>query len=89
MIKIPKRHATEVVAWLDAMVSPNISYRMPESERTDESRLNPYSVSSTAMTAHWRGQDDAWRVMQSARQRYIEIQCKDPRHELYIATKWS
>lgn len=89
MIKISKRYAVDIITWLDANVSPNDPGRMPQAERTQDSRLNPYSVSSTAMVAHWQGQDRSWHITQSARREYLEVRCLDPRIELYIATKWS
>ena len=88
VIEIPRRHATAVIEWLDREVSPNQSYRIPDSERTPESRLNPYSVSTTAQIAHWRGEGDLWRVKQSSRRRRIEVHCQDPRIETLIALKW-
>ena len=88
MILIPKKNAPAVIEWLDREVSPNQSYQIPDSERTPESRLNPYSVSTTAQIAHWRGEGDLWRVKQSSRNRQIEVQCKYPRIETLIAVKW-
>ena len=88
VIEVPRRHAPAVIEWLDREVSPNQSYRIPDSERTAESRLNPYSVSTTAQIAHWRGENDLWHVKQSSRNRQIEVQCQDPAIETLIALKW-
>ena len=89
MVLIARRHATAVIDWLDAEVSPNQPYRVPDIERTEDSRKNPYYVSTTAQIAEWRGADDLWRVRQSARNRNIEVTCADPRLECYIALRWS
>ena len=89
MVLIARRHATAVIDWLDAEVAPNQPYRVPDIERTAESRKNPYYVSTTAQIAEWRGADDMWRVRQSARTRNIEVTCADPRLECYIALRWS
>jgi len=89
MVLIARRHATAVIDWLDAEVAPNQPYRVPDIERTSESRKNPYYVSTTAQIAEWRGAHDLWRVRQSARNRMIEVTCADPRLECYIALRWS
>jgi hypothetical protein len=88
MVLIARRHATAVIDWLDAEVSPNQPYRVPDIERTEDSRKNPYYVSTTAQIAEWRGVDDMWRVRQSARNRMIEVTCADPQLECYIALRW-
>ena len=89
MVLIPRHNATAVVDWLDREVSPNQSYRVPDAERTPDSRRNPYYVSTTAQIAEWRGADDLWRVRQSARDRMIEVTCTDPHLETIIALRWS
>ena len=89
VIRVPKRHATAVIDWLDAEVSPNQPYRVPDTERPPHCRMNPYSVSTTAQIAYWRGAEDLWQVRQSSRDRYIQVTCSDPRLECYIALRWS
>lgn len=89
MVLIARRHATAVIDWLDAEVSPNQPYRVPDTERTPDSRKNPYSVSTTAQIAYWQGADDRWQVRQSSRARHIQVTCRDPRLECYIALRWS
>lgn len=89
MVLIPKRNATAVIDWLDTEVAPNQPGRVPERERTLESRMNPWSVSVTAQIAHWRGTDGSWQVRQSARDRYIQVTCTDPHVETVIALRWS
>ena len=89
MVLIARRHATVVIDWLDEEVSPNQPYRMPDAERTEDSRKNPYSVSATAQIAWWRGAGDLWQVRQSSRDRHIQVTCADPRLECYIALRWS
>ena len=89
MVLIPRHNATAVIDWLDAEVAPNQPYRVPDIERTPESRKNPYYVSTTAQIAEWRGADDLWRVRQSARNRMIEVTCSDPHFETVIALRWS
>ena len=89
MVLIARRHATAVIDWLDSEVAPNQPYRVPDIERTEDSRKNPYYVSTTAQIAEWRGADDLWLVRQSARNRNIEVICADPRLECYIAMRWS
>ena len=89
MVPIARRHATAVIAWLDSEVSPNQPYAIPHAERTPQSRLNPYSVSTTAQIAYWRGADDLWKVRQSSRDRHIQVTCADPRLECYIALRWN
>lgn len=88
MVLIPRHNATAVIDWLDREVAPNQPYRVPDSERTEHSRKNPYYVSTTAQIAEWRGEDDLWRVRQSARNRRIEVTCRDPRLETIIALRW-
>lgn len=88
MVLIPRHNATAVIDWLDANIAPNQPYYVPDAERTEDSRKNPYSVSATAQIAHWRGTDDLWRVRQSARDRNIEVECQDPKLEILIAVKW-
>ena len=88
MILIPRHNATAVIDWLDVEVSPNQPYRVPDIERTEHSRKNPYSVSTTAQIAYWRGADGLWQVRQSARDRHIQVTCRDPRLECYIALRW-
>ena len=89
MVLIPIHNATAVIDWLDAEVAPNQPYRVPDSERTADSRKNPYYVSTTAQIAEWRGEGDLWQVRQSARNRNIEVTCSDPRLETIIALRWS
>jgi len=89
MIQVPRHQASAVIAWLDREVSANRPYRMPESERTEESRLNPYHVSTTAQIATWRGEGDLWEVRQSSRKKDIEVTCLDPQTEMLIALKFS
>ena len=90
MVLIPKQNAARVIAWLHAQVSPNDPYAMPDSERTADSDMNPRHVSVTAQIATWQSLDPgAWRVTQSSRKQQVEVQCLDPRHETYIATRWS
>ena len=89
MVLIPRHNATAVIDWLDAEVAPNQPYRVPDIERTPDSRKNPYYVSTTAQIAEWRGADDLWRVRQSARNRMIEVTCADPHLETVIALRWS
>ena len=89
MILIPRHHATELIAWLDREVSANRPYRMPDSERTAESRMNPYHVSTTAQIAIWRGEGDLWEVRQSSRKKDVEVTCEDPQIETLIALKFS
>jgi len=88
MVLVPRRHATAVINWLDAEVAPNQPYQVPDSERTAESRLNPYHVSVTAQIATWRGEGDAWRVVQSARKHHVEVTCLDPHIETVIGLKF-
>jgi hypothetical protein len=87
MIRVPRHHARAVLHYLDASVGANQPYAVPEMERTDESRWNPYHVSATAQTAHWRSVDDSWRITQSSRWKYIEVECED-RHATIIALRW-
>ena len=89
MVLIPKRHASEVVTWLDANIAPNIPYRVPDTERTEDSRMNPYRVSVTAQIAYWQSENREWEVTQSGRKRMIEVRCQDPQIETLIAVKWS
>jgi hypothetical protein len=89
VVLIPRHNASAVIDWLDAEVSPNQPYRVPDAERTVHSRRNPYYVSTTAQIAEWRGADDLWRVRQSARDRMIEVTCTDPHLETVIALRWS
>lgn len=88
MVIIPKRHATAVIDWLDANVAPNIPYRVPDSERTEDSRKNPYRVSVTAQIAYWQSENQEWQVTQWGRKGTIEVQCQDPKTETLIAIKW-
>jgi hypothetical protein len=89
VVLIPRHHAPALIAWLDREVSANRPYRMPESERTEESRLNPYHVSTTAQIATWRGEGDLWEVRQSSRKKDVEVTCQDPQIETLIALKFS
>lgn len=89
MVLIPKHHARAVVDWLDAEVDRNFAYEVPDHERTDESRMNPYSVSVTAMIARWRGEHNLWHVTQSGRKGTIEVTCQDTNIETLIALRWS
>ena len=62
MVLIPKHHATAVIDWLDAEVSPNQPYRVPDIERTEDSRRNPYHDNTTAQIAEWRqSTPDGWK----------------------------
>jgi hypothetical protein len=85
---IPKSHARFVLEYLDANVGANQPYAVPENERTEKSRFNPYYISATAQIAKWRGADDTWSITQSSRQRYIEVKCKDSKYETIIAIRW-
>jgi len=87
MIRVPRHHASAVLKYLDANVGANQPRHIPEEERTDESRWNPYHVSATAQTAHWRGMDDSWRIKQASRWKYIEVECED-RHAVIISLRW-
>jgi len=89
VVLIPRHHAPELIAWLDREVSANRPYRMPDAERTAESRMNPYHVSTTAQIATWRGEGDLWEVRQSSRKRDVEVTCRDPQVETLIALKFS
>ena len=89
MVLVSRQHAGAVIEWLDANVSANQPYRVPDIERTQESRMNPYHVSTTAQIAYWRGEGDLWRVTQSARRRNLQVECRDPQIEMIIALKWS
>ncbi len=88
MVLIPRRHASDVVTWLDANIAPNVPYRVPDSERTPDSRMNPYRVSVTAQIAYWQSEHQEWRVTQWGRRNRIEVQCQDPQIETLIAVKW-
>jgi len=89
MIEIPRHRAHDVVRWLDLNVSANRPYAMPDAERTEESRLNPFHVSATAQIATWRGAEDAWEVVQSARKHHVTVTCQDPHIETVIGLKFS
>ena len=88
MVVIPKRHARAVIEWLDANVAPNQPYQVPDSERTLDSRWNPYRVSVTAQIAYWQSEHQEWRVTQWGRRNRIEVRCQDPKTETLIAVKW-
>lgn len=91
MIQAPKRHAPEILDWLDKNVSPNrpnLKY-FREDEITVESRWNPWHVSATAQTAIWQGQDGSWQVKQQGNRDLVEIKCRDIRIETYIGMKWT
>ena len=88
MVLIPKRHASVVVTWLDANIAPNQPYQVPDSERTEDSRMNPYRVSVTAQIAYWQSEHQEWQVTQWGRRNRIEVRCQDPRIETLIAVKW-
>jgi hypothetical protein len=88
VVLIPRHHASQLIAWLDQEVSANRPYRMPESERTAESRLNPYHVSATAQIAIWQGEGDLWRVRQSSRDRWLQVECQDPHLETVIGLRF-
>jgi len=88
MVLIPRHRASELVRWLDREVSANRPYAMPDAERTEASRFNPYYVSTTAQIAQWRGADDLWRVRQSSRDRWLQVECEDPRIETVIGLKF-
>jgi hypothetical protein len=90
VVLIPKQNAARVIAWLHATVSPNDPYPIPDAERTADSDMNPHHVSVTALIATWQSLDPGqWRVTQWSRGRRVEVECLDPRHETYIATRWS
>jgi hypothetical protein len=78
-----------VVRWLDQHVSANRPYDMPDRERTEGSRFNPYHVSTTAQIATWRGEGDLWEVRQSSRKLTVEVTCQDPHIETLIGLKFS
>lgn len=88
MVLIPKRHAQAVIEWLDANVAPNQPYQVPDSERTEYSRKNPYRVSVTAQIAYWQSENQEWRVTQWGRRNRIEVRCQDTALETLIAVKW-
>jgi hypothetical protein len=85
---IPKKNSQAVLEYLDANVGTNQPYAVPENERTEMSRFNPYYVSTTAQIAKWRGKDDAWSITQSSRKKHLEVECKDSKHETIIAIRW-
>ena len=89
MIRIPRRHATAVIAWLDNMIAPNCPGVVPDAERTPESRRNPYRVSATAQIAYWQSQHQEWQVTQLGSRHHIVVHCQDPEIETLIALKWS
>jgi hypothetical protein len=90
VVLIPKRHAARVISWLHVTVSPNDPYPVSDLERTTDSEMNPRHVSATAQIATWQSLDPGqWQVTQSSRKSVIEVRCLDPRHETYIATRWS
>ena len=94
MVLIPKQNAARVIAWLHAQVSPNDPYPISDSERTADSDMNPHHITVTAQNlaqiATWQSLDPgAWQITQSSRKQHVEVQCLDPRHETYIATRWS
>jgi hypothetical protein len=77
-----------LVRWLDREVSANRPYAMPDSERTAESRFNPYYVSATAQIAIWQGEGDLWKVRQSSRDRWVQVECQDPHIETVIGLRF-
>jgi len=88
MVLIPRHNATAVIDWLDANIAPNVPYRVPDIERTEDSRKNPYRVSATAQIAYWQSENREWQVTQWGRKRTIEVQCQDAQIETVIALKW-
>jgi hypothetical protein len=88
MVLIPRHNATAVIDWLDANIAPNVPYRVPDIERTEDSRKNPYRVSATAQIAYWQSENREWQVTQWSRKRTIEVQCQDAQIETVIALKW-
>ena len=88
MVLIPRHRAHDLVRWLDREVSANRPYAMPDRERTEESRFNPYYVSATAQIAIWQGEDDLWRVRQSSRDRWLQVECQDPHLETVIGLRF-
>ena len=88
MVLIPRHNATAVIDWLDANIAPNVPYRVPDIERTEDSRKNPYRVSATAQIAYWQSENKEWQVTQWGRKRTIEVQCQDSQIETLIALKW-
>ena len=89
MVLILRRHASAVIDWLDANIAPNVPYRVPDIERTSDSRMNPYRVSVTAQVAYWQSEHQEWQVTQWSRRNRVEVRCQDPRIETYIATRWA
>lgn len=89
MVLIPRHRAHDLVRWLDAVVSPNQPYTVPDTERTAESRFNPYYVSTTAQIAIWRGEGALWEVRQSSRDRWIEVTSRDPHWETVIGLRFA
>jgi hypothetical protein len=88
MVLIPRHHASQLIAWLDGEVSANRPYAMPDAERTEASRFNPYYVSATAQIAIWQGEGDLWRVRQSSRDRWLQVECQDPHWETVIGLRF-
>ena len=88
MVLIPRHNASAVIDWLDANIAPNVPYRVPDIERTEDSRKNPYRVSATAQIAYWQSENKEWQVTQWGRKRTIEVQCQDAQIETLIALKW-
>ena len=88
MVLIPRHRASDLVRWLDREVSANRPYAMPDAERTEASRFNPYYVSATAQIAIWQGERDLWRVRQSSRDRWLQVECQDPHIETVIGLQF-
>ena len=89
MVLVHKSRCSEVIEWLDQNVAKNLPYRVPDAERTDESRMNPYRVSVTARVAYWQGENAEWTVTQWGHKNRVEVKCEDPRNETLIAVKWA
>jgi hypothetical protein len=88
VVLIPKHNAHDVVRWLDLTVSANRPYAVPDTERTAESQFNPLHLSATARIAIWQGEGDLWRVRQSSRDRWLQVECQDPHWETVIGLKF-
>jgi len=87
-VRIPKRHATQVLHWLHENVASNVPRNMSIDEQSDESYLNPNYVSTTAQVAIWKGHDDHWRIRQHGHSRFITVDCRDPKIESWIGLRW-
>ena len=86
---MPKRHAAEIVDWLHVNVSANRTPAVPRNEWTTDSEMNPYHLSAAAMRAEWVAQDGSWSVTQWGNRSHVQVQCRDPEIETWIAMRWS